>query len=270
MIPEAFTYERATSIDDALRHMAAGALPLAGGHSLIPALRLRLSAPEALVDIARIPELSGISRDGDELVIGATTRHQDVIDSAEVRAEARCLLEATHHVGDQQVRNRGTIGGSLAQADPHGDLPAVALALGATIVLRGPSGERRVAADDFFVDHFTTARGEDELLVAVRIPAGQSSGAYEKFNRREMDWALVGCAVSQGASGWRVALAGVAPTAVRARAVEDALTAGASIEDAAARAGEGLDPQPGLDGSAEYKRHLACVMARRALARAMR
>lgn len=268
MIPEAFAYERATSVDDALRHMAAGALPLAGGHSLIPALRLRLSAPEALVDIGRIPELSGIRREGDELVIGATTRHQMVIDSAEVRSEARCLHEATRHVGDQQVRNRGTLGGSLAQADPHGDLPSVALALGATIVLRGPSGERSVAVDDFFTDHYTTARGDDELLVAVRIPAGQGRGAYEKFNRRAMDWALVGCAVSHGAQGWRVALTGVAPTAVRARGVEEALANGDSVEGAAARAAEGLDPPPGLDGSAEYKRHLACVMARRALERA--
>jgi carbon-monoxide dehydrogenase medium subunit len=265
MIPEAFEYERPGSLDEALGLLAAGGIPLAGGHSLIPALKLRLTEPETLVDIARIPGLSGIGVDGGTLVIGATTRHHDVATSPDVAAHARALAQAAASVGDQMVRNRGTIGGSIAQADPHGDFPAVMLALGAEIVVRGGGGERTVAADDFFVDYYTTALAAGELVTSVRIPGGQARGAYVKFNRRAMDWALVGAAVSQGPQGWRVGLVGVAPTAVRARGVEEALAQGASHADAAARASEGLDPQAGLDGSAEYKRHLATVLVRRAL-----
>jgi carbon-monoxide dehydrogenase medium subunit len=265
MIPEAFTYERAGSVAEALEHMSRGALPLAGGHSLVPALKLRLSAPEALVDIARIPELSGIRMDGGALVIGACTRHRVVAESADVAANASALAAAAGGIGDQQVRNRGTIGGSLAQADPHGDLPAVMLALGAEIVAQGTSGTRTVAADEFFVDYYTTALGEGELITEVRIPGGQSQSAYAKFSRRAQDWALIGAAVSKGAGGWRVGLSGAAATAVRASGVEQALASGASVAEAAAHAGEGISPEPGLDGSSEYKRHLACVMVRRAL-----
>ena len=226
VIPEAFTYERAGSVAEALEHMGRGALPLAGGHSLLPALKLRLSAPEALVDIARIPELSGIRVDGGTLVIGACTRHQVIAASADVAAHARRAAAAAGRIGDQQVRNRGTIGGSLAQADPHGDLPAVALAVGAEIVVQSASGTRTVAADDFFVDYFTTALDEGELITEIRIPGGQSQGAYAKFNRRRPDWALMGAAVSKGAGGWRVALCGAGPTAVRATGVEQALAGG--------------------------------------------
>jgi carbon-monoxide dehydrogenase medium subunit len=265
VIAEAFTYERAGSLDEALRLIAQGAQPLAGGHSLIPALKLRLSAPEALVDISRIPELRGIRQDGGDLVIGATTRHHDVATSDLVRSEARVLAAAAARIGDQMVRNRGTIGGSLANADPHADLPAVALALGATLVAVGPGGERRIAADEFFTDYYTTALGAGELLTAVRIPGGQAKGAFEKLSRRAQDWAIVSCAVSHAPDGVRVALSGVAPTPVRAKATEDALRGGASIEDAAARAGDGLEPIGGLDGSPEYKRHVATVLARRAL-----
>jgi carbon-monoxide dehydrogenase medium subunit len=265
MIPEAFTYERAGSVAEALEHMGRGALPLAGGHSLLPALKLRLSAPEALVDIARIPELSGIRLDGGTLVIGACTRHRVVAQSADVAANAPALSTAAAEIGDQLVRNRGTIGGSLAQADPHGDLPAVALAVGAQIVVQSPSGSRTIAADDFFVDYFTTALEEGELITEIRIPGGQSRGAYAKFNRRTADWALMGAAVSKGADGWRVALCGAAPTAVHAAGVEAALAAGAAPADAAAHASEGISPEADLGGSTEYKRHLAIVMVRRAL-----
>jgi aerobic carbon-monoxide dehydrogenase medium subunit len=268
MIPEAFAYRRAGSIEEALSLLADGGAVLAGGHSLIPALKLRLSEPETLIDIGRIPELRGIRLEGDVLVIGATTRHHDVATSADVAAQARVLAQAAATVGDQMVRNRGTLGGSVAHAAPHGDLPAVMLALGAEIVVRGQAGERRIAADDFFVDWYTTALADGELVTAIRVPAGQSRGAYVKFNRRTLDWALVGVAVSQGADGWRVGLTGVAPTAIRARGVEQALAGGASVADAAARAGEGLDPPEGLDGSAEYKRHLTTVLVRRALERA--
>ena len=249
MIPEAFDYERPGTLDEALSLLGAGGTPLAGGHSLIPALKLRLTEPERLVDIARIPGLSGIRVEGGTLVIGATTRHHDVATSPEVAAHARALAQAAASVGDQMVRNRGTIGGSIAQADPHGDFPAVMLALGAEIVVRGGGGERTVAADDFFVDYYTTALAAGELVTSVRIPGGQARGAYVKFNRRAMDWALVGAGVSQGPQGWRVGLVGVAPTAVRARGVEEALAQGASHADAAARASEGLDPCAGQDGS---------------------
>ena len=265
MIPEAFDYVRASSVDEALAAMAHGARPLAGGHSLVPALKLRLASEDTLVDIARVPGLAGISMDGATLVIGATTRHHDVATSADVAAHATALASAAGGVGDQMVRNRGTIGGSLAQNDPHGDLPAVMLALGAELVLRSASGTRTVAADDFFVDYYTTALADGELLTQIRIPGGQTQGAYAKFNRRAMDWAIVGAAVSKGAGGWRVGLTGVGPVAIRAAGVEQALAGGASAADAAGKAGEGTDPQDGLDGSAEYKRHLACVMVRRAL-----
>ena len=265
MIPEAFDYVRASSIDEALAAMAHGARPLAGGHSLVPALKLRLASEDTLVDIARVPGLAGIAVEGSTLVIGATTRHHDVAASADVAAHARVLSAAAGGVGDQMVRNRGTIGGSLAQNDPHGDLPAVMLALGAELVVRSPEGTRTIPADEFFVDYYTTALEEGELLTHVRIPGGQAQGAYAKFNRRSQDWAIIGAAVSKTSAGWRVALTGAGPVARRAIGVEQALASGASVADAAARAGDGTDPTEGLDGSAEYKRHLACVMVRRAL-----
>jgi carbon-monoxide dehydrogenase medium subunit len=221
-----------------------------------------------LVDIARIPGLSGIRVEGETLVIGAATRHHDVAVSADVATHAQVLARAAATVGDQMVRNRGTLGGSLAHAAPHGDLPAVMLALGAEIVVQGRSGERSIAADDFFTDYYTTALGEGELVTSVRIPGSQSRGAYVKFNRRTLDWALVGVAVSHGRGGWRIGLTGVAPTALRARAAEQALAGGSSPADASLQAAEGLDPPEGLDGSAEYKRHLATVLVRRALERA--
>jgi carbon-monoxide dehydrogenase medium subunit len=267
VIPEAFAYRRAGSVEEALGLLADGGVPLAGGHSLIPALKLRLSEPATLVDIARIPGLSGIRVEDGTLVIGATTRHHDVAVSADVATHAQVLAQAAVTVGDQMVRNRGTLGGSLAHAAPHGDLPAVMLALGASIVVQGSSGERAIAADDFFTDYYTTALAAGELVTAVRIPS-QGRGAYVKFNRRTLDWALVGVAVSQSSGGWRVGLTGVAPTAVRARGVEEALAGGASFADASVRASEGLEPPEGLDGSAEYKRHLATVLVRRALERA--
>jgi carbon-monoxide dehydrogenase medium subunit len=182
-----------------------------------------------------------------------------------VRAHAAALAAAAGQIGDQLVRNRGTIGGSLAQGDPHGDLPAVALALGAEIVVRGAAGARTIPADEFFVDYYTTALADGELITEVRIPGGQSQGAYAKFNRRTADWALMAAAVSKGTGGWRVALCGAGPTPLRARGVEEALASGASAADAAARAAEGTDPTADLGGSVEYKRHLATVMTRRAL-----
>ena len=245
MIPEAFTYERAGSVAEALEHMGRGALPLAGGHSLVPALKLRLSAPEALVDIARIPELTGIRVDGGTLVIGACTRHRVVAESADVAAQRRRRWRRpAAEIGDQLVRNRGTIGGSLAQADPHGDLPAVALALGAEIVVaervghahdRGRRLLRRLLHDRARRGRADHGDPHPRRPVAGRVRQVQPAHAQ--------DWALIGAAVSKGAGGWRVALCGAAPTAVRAAGVEAALAAGASAADASAHAGEGISPE---------------------------
>lgn len=265
MIPEAFDYVRPETLDEALAALADGATALAGGHSLLPTLKLRLGAPERLVDIGRLEELKGISVDADELVIGAGTRYADVLRSDAVRAEAALLHSAVATIGDPQVRNRGTIGGAVAYGDAHGDAPTAVLALDATVVLQGRNGERRVAADDFFLDYFETARAEDELVTAIRIPRGQPRGNYQKFGRREMDWAIIASGVTLRGGAWRVAITAAGPTPLRARGVEEALAAGASISEAAARAGEGLDPTPGLEGSAEYKLHLACVLTQRAL-----
>ena len=265
MIPEAFTYERAGSVAEALEHMGRGALPLAGGHSLVPALKLRLSAPEALVDIGRIPELSGIRVDGGTLVIGATTRHRVVAESADVDANAAALAAAAGGIGDQQVRNRGTIGGSLAQADPHGDLPAVVLALGAEIVAQSAAGTRTIAADDFFVDYYTTALEDGELITEIRIPAASrrartpsSAGAPRTGrssappSRRAPAAGASGCAARRRRPSARAASRRRSPPA-RRRPTPRRMRA------------RGSSPTAGLDGSTEYKRHLATVMVRRAL-----
>jgi carbon-monoxide dehydrogenase medium subunit len=176
VIPEAVEYVRPDTLEEALEALAQGATPLAGGHSLLPTIKLRLGAPERLVDIGRLRELKGITVEGDELVIGAATRYVDVLASDEVKSEAALLHSAVATIGDPQVRNRGTLGGAVAYGDAHGDAPTAVLALDATIVLRGPEGERRIAADDFFLDYFETARAEDELVTAIRIPRGQSRG----------------------------------------------------------------------------------------------
>src|SRR6185436_15192794 len=219
MIPRAFAYERPESVADAaglLRTHGDGARVIAGGHSLLPMMKLRLAAPETLIDIGGISSLRGVSDSGSHIEIGALTRHAEVARSDLLHLACPVLAQAAAGVGDMQVRNRGTIGGSLAQADPHGDLPAVLLALGAEIVVQSASGTRTIAADECFVDYYTTALDEGELITEIRIPGGQSQGAYAKFNRRTADWALMGAAVSKGAGGWRVALCGAAPTAVRA------------------------------------------------------
>jgi len=265
VIPETFDYVRPSTLDEALAALAEGATPLAGGHSLLPTIKLRLGAPDRLVDIGRLEELKGISIEGDELVIGAATRYADVLRSDAVRTEAALLHSAVATIGDPQVRNRGTLGGAVAYGDAHGDAPTAVLALEATVVLRGPNGERRVAADDFFLDYFETARADDELVTAIRIPTGQGRGDYQKFGRREMDWAIIASGVTQRNGTWRVAITAAGPTPLRARGVEEALASGASNAEASARAGEGLDPTPGLEGSVEYKLHLACVLTERAL-----
>lgn len=280
MIPAAFDYLRPATVEDAVGALATAgedAKVLAGGHSLLPVLRLRLAAPTLLVDLGGVAALRGIRRDGDTLVIGAMTTHAEVAASPEVAASAPLLAQAAAMIGDRQVRHRGTIGGSLAHADPAGDLPAVAAALDAELVVTGSGGTRTIPAAAFFVDYFTTALAPDEVLVEVRVPQLSGWGAhYAKVNRTAQAWATVAVAVAvkrdNGTSSGtisqaRVALTNMGPTPIRATAVEQAL-AGASLDDlagAAAHAADGTSPPTDTTASADYRRHLATVLTRRAL-----
>jgi len=253
VITASFELRRATSVEEAVRLLgeAGGdAKLLAGGQSLIPLMKLRLAAPAVLVDLGRVEGLSYVREDGGHIAIGALTRHADVAASDAV---PRALAEAASEVGDQQVRNRGTIGGSVAHADPNADLPAVLLALGGELVMVGPGGERTVPAREFFQGYLTTALAADEVLTEVRIPSAEKS-AYVKFNRRAQDWALVGCAAVANGSEV-VAWTGVGSGPVLAEG---------DWREAAGR----LEPASDLAGSADYKRHLAGVLAERALAQA--
>ena len=280
MIPAAFDYARPTTVEDAVRALADGgedAKVLAGGQSLLPVLRLRLAAPSLLVDLGRVPQLRGVRVEDDAVVIGAMTTTAEVAASETIRAEAPLLSVTAVQVGDRQVRHRGTIGGSLAHADPAGDLPAAAVALDATLVVAGPSGRRSVAARDFFTDIFTTALGPDEVLVEIRVPRLPGwTVHYEKFHRSAQAWAVVGVAAAVRRQNGsiaeaRVALTNMGPTPVRASAVESAL-AGASdlgtVKAAAANVGEATSPPSDISGSAEYRRHLAGVLTARAVAAA--
>jgi carbon-monoxide dehydrogenase medium subunit len=265
MIPAAFTYVAAETAADAIDLLAQhgdDAKPLAGGHSLLPMMKLRLAAPAVLIDIARARDLSGITVDGGELVIGATARHADLASSELVKAEAPLLAHAASLVGDPQIRHRGTIGGSLAHADPAADLPMALVALGGSVELTGQGGSRRVAADDFFTGFFETALADGELLTAVRVPRRPGiPWGYQKFVRRANDWAIVGVA----AIGGRIALANMASVPMRARAAEEALAAGASPADAAELAAEGTSPVEDIHADREFRQHLARVLTRRAL-----
>jgi len=265
MIPASFDYAVADSAAHALSLLTEygeDAKLLAGGHSLLPMMKVRLAQPAVLIDIARITELSGIRIEGDEVVIGATTRHAELAGSELLKAEVPILAYAAAQVGDPQIRHRGTIGGSLAHADPSADLPMTLLALGGSVEITGPSGVRVVGADDFFVGPFESALGPDELLSAVRVPRGGSvPWGYQKFVRRANDWAIVGAA----AYGGRVALASMGGTPLRARATEQALAAGASIGEAAQHAAEGTSPGYDFHADSDYRAHLARVLAKRAL-----
>ncbi|MGQ0574090.1 MAG: FAD binding domain-containing protein [Pseudonocardia sp.] len=265
MIPVGFAYERPETVDAALALLAEhgeDATVLAGGHSLLPVMKLRLAAPELVIDIGRLDELSGIRVDGAEVVIGAGTRHTDLERSDLLAAEVPLLAAVARTVGDPQVRHRGTLGGSLAHADPASDLPAAVLALDGTVVLRGPRGQRTVAATQFFTGVFSTVKEPDELLVEIRFPRTPELGwAYEMFTRRANDWAMVGVAVVDG----RVGLVNMGSTPLRATATEQALASGASIAEAAALAAEGTEPPADLAGTPDYRRHLARLLTRRAL-----
>jgi carbon-monoxide dehydrogenase medium subunit len=269
MIPAAFDYVRAGSAEEALSLLTEhgdDAKLLAGGHSLLPLMKLRLSTPSVLIDVGRIRDLSYIRDGGDHIAVGALTRHHDLETSDLLRAEVPILAHTAGLVGDPQVRHRGTIGGSLAHGDPASDLPAVALAVDAVIVARGPGGEREIPAGSFFAGFLETALSPDELLTEIRFPKLAGAGwSYQKFNRRAMDWAIVGvAAVRNGTTG--VALVNMGPTPLRAIAVEQALAGGASVADAAALgADDASDPPEDLNASPEYRSHLARVLVRLAL-----
>lgn len=266
MIPAAFAYQRASSVDEASRllgQLGADAKVLAGGHSLIPLMRLRLAQPSTLVDINPLQaELGSIRRDNGSLRIGALARHYQIEASDEVRRGLPLLAEMAGEVGDLQVRSMGTIGGVLAHADPAGDYGTLAVMLEATVV----TNRRSIAARDFFTGLFTTPLGADELITEVVFPVATGPHRYEKFRRRMSDWAIVGVAAQRMEDGsWRVGVTNAAPTPVRASGVEQALAGGASVAEAARAADQGLDPVSDLRGSAEYKRHLATVLAQRAI-----
>lgn len=277
MIPAAFDYHAPSTVEEALTLLGRhdDAKVLAGGQSLIPVLRLRLAAPEVIVDVGRIEEMRGVRDDGDAIVIGAMTPHHTIETDPLVREHAKLLTLATAKVADPQVRHRGTFGGALVHADPAGDLPAPAVALGAEFVIASASGRRTVAAEDFFEDLFTTAVAEDELLVEVRVPKHTGWGAhYEKFVRVSQQWSVVGVAaavrVDRGSiDEARVALTNMGSTPIRATAVEQALVGQAptaeAVNAAAAQAAEGTSPPSDANGDADYRRHLATVLTGRAV-----
>jgi carbon-monoxide dehydrogenase medium subunit len=267
VIPAAFEYARASSVEEAtklLDKFGEDAKVLAGGHSLIPLMRLRLSQPSALVDINGIKGLDYIKADGDKLRIGALTRHVEIHNSEVVKSKLPILAEVADEIGDNQVRNMGTMGGVVAHADAAGDYPTIALMLDAEIV----TNKRTIAAKDFFKDIFTTPLAANEIVVEVVFPVADGPHKYIKFRRRLFDWAIVGAAAQKMNGGWRIGLTNVGPTPVRAKAVEDALHKGAKPEEAAEHASDGLNPSGDLRASPEYKKHLARVLTKRAIEQA--
>lgn len=278
MIPVAFDYHRADDVEHALSLLVEHgdeAKLLAGGHSLLPMMKLRLAVPSVVVDVGRLRDLSYVREADDHIAIGALTRHRDIEIDPILKAEVPLLAHAASHVGDQQVRNRGTIGGSLAHSDPAADLPAVLLALDATMVAVGPGGATRtIPASEFFTGYFESALTETEMLSEIRVPKLAGVGwSFQKFTRRAQDWAIVGVAAihgttALGATTTGIGLVNMGATPIRATAVEAALADGASVDNAAAQADEGTDPPADLNASEDYRRHLARVLVRRALAEA--
>jgi carbon-monoxide dehydrogenase medium subunit len=268
VIPAPFDYRRASNLQEALQLLSDGgedAKLLAGGHSLLPLMKLRLAAPSLLVDIGRLNDLSYVRENDRRIAVGALTRHRDLETNDVLKSHAPLLAHVAGQVGDPQVRHRGTIGGSIAHGDPASDLPAACLALGATFVAEGPGGRREIEAGDFFQGFLETALRPDEILTEINFPKATGAGwSFQKFNRRAQDWAIVGVAAVAGDRPG-VALVNMGPTPLRASAVESALASGASATEAAAHASDGLDPPEDLNASAEYRRHLANVLVRRAL-----
>jgi carbon-monoxide dehydrogenase medium subunit len=273
VIPAEFDYTAPESLDEAIQALSQGgedAKLLAGGHSLIPLMKLRYAAPSLLVDLRKLaPQMSGVTRANGGFRIGALTTHAKVSEAAELGVAAH----AAGKIADQQVRNRGTIGGSLAHGDAASDMPAVLLAAEGSVVARGPNGEREIAAADLFVDFLTTALADDEVVTEVRLPAMDGwSFAYEKFTRRAEDWAMVGvCALVKGDfEDVRIAFTNMGATPLRATAAEQAVRGNGreAIASAADAAADGTDPPSDLNATADYKRHLARVLTKRALEKA--
>jgi aerobic carbon-monoxide dehydrogenase medium subunit len=278
MIPAQFDYVAPSSVEEALSALAeAGdeAKIMAGGQSLLPVLRMRLNAPELVIDLGRIDSLRGVRDDGDAIVIGALTTHSDVVTNELVREHALLLSKAAAEVADNQIRHRGTFGGSCAHADPAGDMGPAALALDAGFVIAGSGGTRTVGAQDFFVDLFETAIGEDEILTEIRVPKKTGWGAhYEKFVRVAHQWPIVAVAAAVKVDGGtiseaRVGLTNMGSTPLRARSVEQALVGkpatDEAVREAAASAADGTNPPSDLNGDADYRKHLATVLTRRAV-----
>ena len=273
MIPARFDYEVAESAEHAVALLGEreDAKLLAGGHSLLPAMKLRLVRPATLVDVGRLADLSYVREDGDRIAIGALTRHKDVAGSALLQEQCGIVAHTAGQVGDPQVRHRGTIGGSLAHGDPASDLPTVVLALDGELIARGPGGERTIAAREFFTGVFQTALAPDEMLVEVRVPKlGEAGWSYTKMSRRAQDWATVAVAAiverSNGSIGKAsLGLTNMGGTPLRATATEGAIGSGASIDEASALAADGTEPSSDHAASADFRRHLARVLARRAL-----
>jgi aerobic carbon-monoxide dehydrogenase medium subunit len=281
VIPAKFDYVAPSSVEEALSALAEhgdDAKIMAGGQSLLPVLRMRLNAPEMVIDLGRIESLRGVSEDGDALVIGALTTHSEMVTNDLVRQHALLLSKAAAEVADNQIRHRGTFGGALAHADPAGDMGAAALALDCEFVIQGSGGSRTVAASDFFVDLFETAIGEDEILTAIRVPKYTGWGAhYEKFVRVAHQWPIVAIAATVKAEGGtiseaRVGLTNMGNTALRATATEAALAGAPATEDgvraAAEQAAKGTNPPSDLNGDSDYRKHLATVLTRRAVLKA--
>ena len=272
MIPVSFDYTRADSADAALAALAEHgdeAKLLAGGHSLLPMMKLRLAYPSVLVDIGRLDDLSYVRDAGDHLAIGALTKHRAIEIDPLVAEHAPLLATATANVGDPQVRHRGTLGGSLAHADAAADHPSALLALGGSVVVRSATGERVIDAGDLFTGFLESALEPTEMITEVRIPKHTGAGwSFQKFNRRAQDWSIVGVSAQRVNGHAQVALVNMHPTPVRATAVEEALAGGASAVEAAALAAEGMEPSSDLNASVEYRQHLARVLVGRALTEA--
>lgn len=282
MIPPRFEYHAPRSVGEAialLGQLGSEAKLLAGGHSLLPMMKLRFAEPAHLIDINRIPELRGIRQEGQTLVIGAMTTENELINSALLQAHAPLLPEAAQLIADPQVRNRGTIGGDIAHGDPGNDHPALSMALNASFVLEGPNGRRTVAADDFFLGTYMTLLEENEVLCEIHVPvfAAGTGSAYEKLKRKTGDWATAGCAVVMRQQGGvvsevRIALTNVAPTALRAHDAEQAILGKelsvANLQAAADAATAICDPAEDLRGDIEYKTAMAGQMVKRALVKA--
>ncbi len=275
MIPASFDYVRADSLDQAtglLERHGDGAKVLAGGHSLLPLMKLRLAVPEVLVDIGRIPGLSYVRDEGDHLAVGALTTHDEIARSPLVGSQLPLLAHVAGQIGDPQVRHRGTIGGSLAHGDPASDLPAVVLALRGTLVLRGPGGSREVDSEAFHLGFLETAVAPDEILTEIRLPKmGELGWGFEKLTKRAQDWAIVGAVAARldGDGSTAIALINVGPVPARALAAEAALEAGSSPTEAAAQADDGIEVSGDLNASEAFRRHLTRVLVGRALEKAL-